>query len=301
MKKLYHESWYKNKSVLVTGGAGFIGSHLVERLVALGARVTVLDNCSTGRVDNLQSCFSHITMVHGDVCMREDVDVAMRGQDVVFHLAAFISVPQSIKHPQQCYATNVQGTCNVLEFAVAHHVAHVVFSSSSAVYGLRSDICDELTPTNPCSPYAESKLVGEQLCSYFSQRYGIDTTCLRYFNVYGERQNPQGDYAAVVAKFTHALRAHEPLIVYGDGLQTRDFVSVADVVQANLVSACQQGVAGEVFNIGSGRSISLLELIKELERTLHTSAASIVFEPARAGDIQYSQANCNKFLKMFYE
>lgn len=292
------EERYRNKHVLVTGGAGFIGSHLVESLVRCQAHVTVLDNFSTGTMQNIEALKKNITIINGDVRQREVVDQACANQDIIFHLAAFISVPQSIQDPAACYSTNVQGTCNILEHAVKHTVQHVVFSSSSAIYGNQTHVCDETTPPSPCSPYAISKLAGEALCSYFSNTYGLSTTCLRYFNVYGERQNPNGEYAAVVAKFTDALRNKKPITIFGDGTQTRDFIHVDHVVTANIHSALQPHMLGEIINVGTGKSISLLELLKLLEEQLHHPPQDIIFCPSRPGDIPHSQANCNKFHHM---
>ncbi len=289
------KSFYKGKNILVTGGAGFIGSHIVERLVNYGAHVTILDNFSSGHLKNLSSVINNITILYADICNGFSLLKATRRQDIVFHLAAFISVAQSVKKPEICHTINTQGTNNLLDNCRLNGVKTVVFSSSSAVYGNHEGPCTEDTPTDPQSPYALSKLEGEALCKKLALEHGINTACLRYFNVYGERQNPQGEYAAVVAKFKYALQNNIPLVVFGNGSQTRDFINVSDVVDANLTIGTQENLQGEIFNIGTGKSINLLELIEQLEKELKTKAAAIAYQPARMGDITHSHANCEKF------
>ncbi len=292
------KSFYQGKRVLVTGGAGFIGSHLVERLVDYGAHVTILDNFSTGNLKNLSSVMNNIIILYADISNPFSVLKATRGQDIVFHLAAFISVAQSIKKPELCNTINIQGTKNLLDNCRLNDVKTVIFSSSSAVYGNHEGPCTEDSPTDPLSPYASSKLAGEALCKQYALEHGINTACLRYFNVYGERQNPQGEYAAVVAKFKYALQNNIPLVVFGNGDQTRDFIRVSDIVDANLTMGAQPNLQGDVFNIGTGKSINLLELIEQLETELKTKAAEIAFQPARMGDIVHSHANCDKFKRI---
>lgn len=291
------KSFYQGKRVLVTGGAGFIGSHLVERLVEYGARVTVFDNFSSGSLRNLSPVINNVIILYADISNAFSTLKATRNQDLIFHLAALVSVVQSVKNPALCQKINVQGTQNLLESARINGVKTVIYSSSSAVYGNHEGPCTEATPTNPQSPYASSKLAGEELCKKYAHDHGMNTACLRYFNVYGERQNPQGDYAAVVAKFKYLLKNNLPLTVFGDGNQTRDFIKVANVVDANLTIGMKADVCGDVFNIGTGTSINLLELIELLEAELQTKAAAITYQPARAGDILHSHANCEKFRK----
>lgn len=289
------ESFYRGKRVLVTGGAGFIGSHLVEQLVKLGAHVTVLDNLSTGNLNNLKSVFGYVSVICADIATQYSVLKATMHKDIVFHLASFISVAQSIQKPVICNAINVQGTRNVLEGCVQNNVATLVHASSSAVYGNKSNNCSEQDELDPLTPYAHSKVEAERLCFDYARQFGLKAASLRYFNVYGERQNPTGPYASVVAKFRRLLREGKPLPVYGDGMQTRDFVEVSKIVEANLRIATLDTLQGDVFNIGSGKSMTIFELIEQLKRELSIKESSVVFSAPRDGDILYSQANCTKY------
>ena len=227
-------AFYAGKKAVVTGGAGFIGSHIVEALVQQGAHVTVLDNLKTGTLDNLAAVKSNITFVEGTILDRELCITTLANAEYVFHLAAEISVPASMEDPYTCYQTNVMGTANLLEAARINNVQRFVFSSSCAVYGNQTEPCHELMACNPGSPYAASKMMGEQLCAQYSQFFNLPTICLRYFNVFGQRQNPFGPYAGVVAQFTKRMENNEPIIIFGDGNQSRDFVPVETVVAANL-------------------------------------------------------------------
>ena len=296
MKKL--EAHYKDKRVLVTGGAGFIGSHMVHKLIALGARVTVLDNLSTGNIKNLSAIINSINFVEGDICDIKLCNQITLNKDIIFHFAAMASVPLSIKNPDLCYEINVQGTKNLLQAAYLNQVMHFVFSSSSAVYGNQSAHCKENMNPNPQSPYAESKLIGETLCKKYTYLYGMSTACLRYFNVYGERQNPNGDYAAVVAKFKENLEAGNPITVFGDGTQTRDFIGVDSVVQANLLMGMHNQPECMILNIASGKSITILELLEILEHELGKKNKGLTFVPMRQGDILHSKADCAQFLEL---
>lgn len=288
------KAFYRNKNVLVTGGAGFIGSHLVERLVQYGARVTILDNFSTGALKNLTSVINQITVLYADVSNEFSTYKATRNKDIVFHLAAITSVTQSVKNPQLCQKVNVQGTQNILEGCKQNGVTTVLYSSSSAVYGNQEGACTEESPTSPESPYATSKLAGELLCKKYVHDHGIQIACLRYFNVYGERQNPHGDYAAVVARFKYALQNNLPLVIFGDGKQTRDFIHVSHIVNTNVTLGARRNLNGDIFNVGSGKSMTLLELIEQLEIELHRKATEITFQPARSADITHSCASCEK-------
>ncbi len=289
---------YSFLNVLVTGGAGFIGSHIVEQLVALGARVTVLDNLSSGNLNNLSAVYNQINFMHGTIVDLDSCINATKNVDVILHLAAFISVPDSIVHPTDCYETNVLGTLNILRAAQYNQVKRVIFSSSSAVYGSVEETCTENTPCQPESPYGHSKLIGELLCREFSRSTHLSTVILRYFNVYGERQNPNGPYAAVVAQFKECMKKNIPLTIFGDGTQTRDFVPINTVVQANLTAGTLPVGAHsfEIFNIGTGKSITLLELIEHLKQEFPEFNAGISFLPARSGDIKKSHADCSKFI-----
>jgi len=294
---------YKNKRVLVTGGAGFIGSHLVDQLVLRGAHVTVLDNFSTGNMGNLTTSRDDIYIVQGDIINLDYCLKATAHADIIFHLAALVSIEKSFENPKKCHAVNVEGTRNLLKAAVTNNVTYFIFSSSAAAYGDQKHPCSEKTKLSPKSPYATSKIAGEKLCTLFAKKHGLKTTSLRYFNVYGKHQNTQGDYAAVVAKFKCALKRNEPLEIYGDGKQTRDFTPVACVVEANLLMGIQEHLSGDVFNIASGKSINLFELIKKLasEIGIDYKKIKIIYKPAREGDIVTSEADCSKYQKFTSE
>jgi len=289
---------YENKRVLVTGGAGFIGSNLVKELVSIQAKVTVLDNFSSGTEKNLSSVINAIELIEGNICNTELCDSITQSKDIIFHLAAMVSVPLSINDPETCYRVNVQGTENLLKAACNNAVMQFVFSSSSAVYGNQSQLCKETIMPAPQSPYAESKLISETLCKKYTYLHSLSTSCLRYFNVYGKDQNPNGEYAAVVARFTEALLHKKPITIYGDGLQTRDFIPVESVINANLLLGMHQTAECLVVNIASGKSITLLELISQLENKLHTKAVEIIFTNARSGDIINSVADCSYYSEL---
>lgn len=286
----------KNKKVLVTGGAGFIGSHLVEKLVELGANVTVLDNLSTGSLTNLQKVSNAITFIKGDIKTLNDCLSAARDCQIIFHLAAHVSVPESLQNPKECYETNVIGTLHMLEAARQNSIKRFIFSSSAAVYGPKEELCHEESICQPESPYGHSKLIGELLCQDYWHDYGVQTICLRYFNVFGNRQNPHGSYAAVVCKFKQCMQQNKPITIFGDGLQTRDFIGVDSVVDANIQLAMSADHnAGTIFNIGTGQSISLLELITQLKKEFPFYVHKPIFKPARQGDIKHSRADCSKY------
>lgn len=292
---------FEKKKVLVTGGAGFIGSHLSEKLVSYGAQLTVLDNLSTGTLSNLESILPEITFIEGDIRNRNDTDKATAQQDYTFHLAAQISVAQSIENPSMCYETNVIGTLNLLRSCVQNKCKSFIFSSSAAVYGDQGKIpCHENMICKPLSPYGTSKLLGEQLCNYYNQQFGITSTALRYFNVYGTRQDGQNAYAAALAKFRHNMQLNQPITIFGDGLQSRDFVSVDTVVQANILMASAQTslVAGKIFNIGSGTSKTVLSILEELKAEYPHFNVPYHFLAARDGDIQHSAADCSRYINL---
>jgi UDP-glucose 4-epimerase len=292
------EQFYQNKKILVTGGCGFIGSHLAQKLVELGAIVTIIDDLSTGSLKNIEPFKSKISLLRESIVNQEACNQAVKDNDIIFHLAAFISVPGSVKDPVSCHNVNVNGTFNLLEAAKKHHVSRFVFSSTSSVYGARETTCFESdTNLEPISPYGVTKLMGEFYCKQFSNLFGVPCVVLRYFNVYGPRQNPHSHYAAVVAKFQYQMERNEPLTVFGDGTQTRDFVHVDDVVEANLMvgMAPAQLVNGQIYNIGSGKSISVLELIENLKQQFPNYSAPLQFQPARDGDVKHTSMNPTKF------
>jgi UDP-glucose 4-epimerase len=276
---------------LITGGAGFIGSHIARTLVASGARVRVLDNFSGGRLQNLAPILDEIELITGDIRDMNVVAAAVRGVDVVFHEAAEPSVPRSIADPAATMDINVSGTLNVLTAARDADVRRFVLASTCAIYGDSpvSPKREALAPS-PLSPYAISKLTGEQLCAAFTQLYGFEAVALRYFNVFGPRQDPTSAYAAVVPKFLASLQAGVSPVIFGDGEQSRDFVAVSDVVRANLLAASVPGVAGQVFNVASGRSTTVNHVLGTLQRLTGIDVPAR-YEPARPGDIRDSLAD----------
>lgn len=279
------------QDILVTGGAGFIGSHLVEALVGQGARVRVLDNLATGFRANLERVKDRITFREGDLRDADACRVACEGVEVVFHLGALGSVPRSIDDPLTSNEVNVTGTLNLLTAAQRAGVRRLVMSSSSSVYG-DTPVLPKHTGMRPSprSPYAVTKLAGEEYCRAFWHTYGLESVVLRYFNVFGPRQNPNSQYAAVIPRFISALLAGRRPVIYGDGQQSRDFTYVANVVDGNLRAATAPGVAGEVFNIACGGQVVLREMLAQIERLLERQADP-EFVPARAGDVRHSCAD----------
>lgn len=284
---------------LVTGGAGFIGSHLVAALHADGAEVRVLDNFSSGRRENLAAIASlaganRVEIIQGD--LRDDAAVAdaVRGVEVIFHEAAFVSVPASMENPNECFSVNCTGTVTLLEAARAAAVRRVVLASSAAVYGdSRAQPLTETNPTRPLSPYAASKLVDEIYAALYTREMGLEVCALRYFNVFGPRQRPDTQYAAAVPIFMRQLLRHEAPTIFGDGGQTRDLIYVGDVVRANLMAATHPSAPGEVYNICTGRKTGILDLVETL-RQLIPDAPAAVFGPARTGDIYESVGSPDK-------
>jgi UDP-N-acetylglucosamine/UDP-N-acetyl-alpha-D-glucosaminouronate 4-epimerase len=279
---------------LVTGGGGFIGSHIVARLLREGHEVRVLDNFATGRRENLADVDGDVEIVEGDIQSYERAHTAVRGCEVVFHQAALPSVPRSVQDPLTSNASNVIGTLNVLLAARDSDVRRVVFASSSSIYGANRELPKrEDQAALPISPYAVAKQAGESYCRAFSEVYGLATVSLRYFNVFGPRQDPRSEYAAVVPKFITALLAGHAPTVHGDGEQTRDFTYVDNVVQANLLAADADGVAGRVYNVATGRRVSLNELVQRL-RELIGSDLEADHGPARPGDVRDSLADVTR-------
>ena len=278
---------------LVTGGAGFIGSHVVEALLRRGDTVRVLDNFSTGKRENLKPLQKDVEVIEGDLREATAVKEAVKNVDFIFHLAAFISVPQSMSDPETCFAINVGGTVSLLEAARRAGVRKVVISSSTAVYGDTSVFpTTEETPLAPLSPYALSKQVDELYARLYTQTLGLPVTALRYYNVYGPRQRPDSAYAAVIPIFVRKMIAGEPIMIFGDGRQSRDFIFVKDVAQANLLAAEADG-AGEAFNICTGRETNLLDLLEELSG-LAPLSPKVLYEAPRPGDIYQSAGNPEK-------
>ncbi|MBR3632720.1 MAG: SDR family NAD(P)-dependent oxidoreductase [Elusimicrobiaceae bacterium] len=278
---------------LITGGAGFIGSHLARTLVEQGQQVTVLDDLSSGNLHNLAPIADKIRFIQGDICQLEQVADACKGVDYVLHHAALVSVAESVQDPQKTARINVLGTQHVLEAARQHQVKRVVFASSSAVYGTRTELpYTEQTPTDCQSPYAWSKQAAAELCQLYTRLYGLETIVLRYFNVFGVGQNPHAAYAAVIAKFMQLAAANQPLGIDWDGLQRRDFISVQDVVQANLL-VTQKGQPGQTYNVASGTTYTLLELADVIEK-ICGHKLSRLSRPKRPGDVHDSAADISK-------
>jgi UDP-glucose 4-epimerase len=276
---------------LVTGGAGFIGSHLVDRLLRDGHAVRVLDDLSTGKRENVNAAAE---LIVGDVRNPALVDDVARGCDVIFHEAAVVSVPASIEDPQRSHDVNIQGTLNVLLAAREHQVRRVVFACSAAVYGEEPTLPkrEDMTPA-PISPYGIEKLTGEQYVLAWPRLYGIEGVALRYFNVFGPRQDPRSPYSGVISIFADRAMARREVTIFGDGQQSRDFVFVDDVVQANILAATVDAASGRTFNIGRGEQTTLNALLGTLAKIVG-GEISAKHEPSRAGDIRDSFADISR-------
>lgn len=286
--------------ILVTGGAGFIGSNIVEALVRRRWAVRVLDNFSTGKVENLEPFLRSIEVVRGDIRETKDLKRALKGVDIVIHQAALRSVPRSVDDPLSTNDVNITGTLKLLMEAKAAGVKRVVYASSSSVYGDSKLLPQKETQKpSPISPYAASKLSAENYCQVFSKTFGLETISLRYFNVFGPRQNPESKYAAVIPKFIESALKGTPLEIHGDGRQSRDFSYIDNVVSANLLAACAPlkiAKDGEVFNIACGESHSVLEIIQLLEKILGKKLPHH-HTPPRAGDVRKTWADITKAKK----
>jgi len=279
---------------LVTGGAGFIGSHLVDRLVAEGYRVRVLDDFSSGSERNLAPARAAVELIRGDLCDPATVERAVAGCELVFHEAAVPSVPRSVAEPIRTNRVNVDGTLLLLETARQAGVRRLVFAASSAAYGDAPTLPKiETMPPMPLSPYGLQKYAGEAYCQLYNQLYGFETVALRYFNIYGPRQNPKSEYAAVIPRFVTACLAGEPPHIYGDGEQTRDFTYVADAVQANWLAAFAPKAPGLVINVAGGKRVSLNQLFAAVKKATGARVEP-VYEPGRAGDVRDSLADLTR-------
>ena len=281
------------KQYLVTGGAGFIGSHIVRALLEQGSAVRVLDNFSSGKRENLEGLSGsknggRFEVVEGDMRNASVVAGAMRGVEIIFHEAAFVSVPESMEKPQDCFDVNITGTSILFEAARKAGVRRAVIASSAAVYGDSDELpLKENMPLRPLSPYAVSKRVDEMFAGLYTSSFGLEVAALRYFNVYGPRQRPDSMYAAAVPIFINRLRNNQPVTVFGDGGQTRDLIFVGDVVRANLIASEHPSAAGKIFNICTGESTRILDLLDVLYK-LFPPAPKHAFAPSRAGDIYKS-------------
>jgi UDP-glucose 4-epimerase len=280
---------------LVTGGAGFIGSHLVDALLERGIRVRVFDNFSTGSRQNLAGMGADPEILEGDLCDPSAVDQAMKGVSTVYHLAALASVARSVETPLTTHQACATGTLNVLNAARLNHVSRLVYAASSSAYGgfsteegQREDL-----PVAPQSPYAAAKLAGELYLRAFAATFGLECVSLRFFNIFGPRQRSDSPYSGVIALFCNAMLMGRPPAIYGDGLQSRDFTYVANAVAALLKAGHAPGVSGKVYNIGTGKSISIVDLVEVLNRLLGTHVAPQM-APPRTGDVRRSQASIER-------
>lgn len=282
------------RRALVTGGAGFIGGHLVERLVAEGWSVRVLDDFSTGREPNLAAVRDRIDLVRGDIRDADVLAKAVAGVEVVFHQAALPSVPLSVAEPVRTHSVNAEGTLRVLQCAREAGVRRVIYAASTSAYGDSHELPKhEEMPANPRSPYALQKYSGEVYCVLYTRLYGLETVSLRYFNVFGPRQNPASDYAAVIPLFIRAGLEGEPPVIHGDGGQSRDFIYVEDAVRANLVAADAPAAAGAVINLGAGVRTSVNELWQAVREILGSDLEAR-HGAARAGDVRHSLADLSR-------
>lgn len=282
--------------ILVTGGAGFIGSHLVDRLMKEGYEVVVLDNFFSGKIENVKHHLDNgkFHLTKGDVRNSDDAKEAIKNVDAVFHLAAIVSVPLSIKDPLLVNDANVRGTLNLLEASSKAYVDRFIFASSCAVYGEVDSLpINEHHPTSPIAPYAASKLAAEYYCKVFYENYGLNTLCLRYFNVYGPRQ-VKNYYSGVITQFIDRLKKIKPPIIYGDGQQTRDFVHVEDIVEANMLALNCQHEFGEVINVGTGKPTTINRLAEVLLELSGRSDLKPKYAAPRKGDIRNSCADISK-------
>jgi UDP-glucose 4-epimerase len=285
-----------NSKILVTGGAGFIGSNIVKKLLETGNKVHVLDNFATGKRDNLFPFKSNpnIKIFEGDLRSFHIVRDAVKGCEFVLHQGALPSVPRSVADPITSNDVNILGTLNILEAAKEFGVKRVVYASSSSVYGNNPELPKhEEMPVQPLSPYAITKYAGERYCQVFYQLYGLETVALRYFNVFGPNQDPTSQYSAVIPKFIKTILNDESPVIYGDGLQSRDFTFVANNVQANILSCIATDAPGEAINIACGERFTLIDLVNEINRILGKSIQP-KFELDRAGDVKHSLASISK-------
>jgi nucleoside-diphosphate-sugar epimerase len=280
--------------ILVTGGGGFIGSHLAAHLAELGHDLRILDNFASGQRSNMLAMPDDVELIEGDIQSYERAHNAVTGCDIVFHQAALPSVPRSVQDPLTSNATNITGTLNVLLAARDAGVRRVIFASSSSIYGSSPQMPkrEDVMPL-PISPYAAAKVACEGYCRSFAEVYGLETVALRYFNVFGPRQDPRSEYAAAVPKFINELMAGERPTVFGDGEQSRDFAYVQNIIEANVLAMDAQGVAGQVFNVACGEAVTINRLLEELRALLDTDIEAEYVAP-RPGDVRHSLADISR-------
>ena len=278
--------------VLVTGGAGFIGSNLAGELIRQGAKVVILDNLATGFKENLDEINGDFDFIEGDLNDDSQVRRAVENVEIIFHQAALPSVPRSVENPAETHQSCVNGTFNLLLKAKENNVRRVVYAASSSAYGdqLTLPKVETMRP-EPLSPYAAAKLMGEYYCQVFCNVYGLETFCLRYFNVFGPRQNPASQYSGVISRFVDALMADKTPTIYGDGETTRDFTYIANIVDANIKAAQTSKGIGTVMNVANSERISLNELLEVLKKITGKRDISAEYQPERAGDVKHSQAD----------
>ncbi len=278
--------------ILVTGGAGFIGSNLADELIRQGAKVSIIDNFVTGFRENLEEIRGDFEFIEGDLNDDEKLNKALEDVSIVFHQAALPSVPRSVENPLDTHQACVNGTFNLLLKSKEKSVRRVIYAASSSAYGDQEILpkVETMIP-KPLSPYAAAKLMGEYYCQVFSRVYGLETICLRYFNVFGPRQNPSSMYSGVISRFIDALMSNKTPVIFGDGEQSRDFTFIANVVDANIKAATASKGISEVINAANGERISLNELLEVLKRITNNLDAEADFQPARNGDVKHSQAD----------
>ena len=282
----------KTETVLVTGGAGFIGSNIADELIRRGAKVKILDNFVTGFQENLNEISGDFEFIEGDINDDQALRKAVANVNIIFHQAALPSVPRSVENPLETHQACVNGTLNVLLKAKEANVRRVIYAASSSAYGDQPTLpkVESMRP-EPLSPYAAAKLMGEYYCQVFSRVYNLETICLRYFNVFGPRQNPSSMYSGVISRFIDSLMKEETPVIYGDGEQSRDFTFVANVVDANIKAAQTDKGIGEVMNAANGERITLNELLDVLKKITGKHGATAEYKPERAGDVKHSQCS----------
>jgi nucleoside-diphosphate-sugar epimerase len=280
---------------LVTGGAGFIGSHIASALAASGARVRIIDDLSTGYRENIEEIGGDVDFIQGSVADEAALKRAIEGAELVFHEAAIPSVPRSVENPRQTHIASVDSTFSLLLAAKENNVRRIVYAASSSAYGDQPTLpkVETMLP-EPLSPYAVAKLVGEHYCQVFTRVYGLETVSLRYFNVFGPRQDPSSQYSGVISRFISALLGEKTPVIYGDGEQSRDFTYIGNVVDANLKAAESAKAIGHVINIANGERITLNELLRDLQDLAGKTNVKADYQPTRAGDVKHSLADITR-------